>query len=134
MSVTELMVAICIVAILAAVAIPSYISYAQQARIISFVMPRLFLIETNISLFYSANSKLPGNTDIAEILSDIDLENLDIRLADGTVTMIIKAEDEESMLHILHGKILLASPVLTKDKIVAWHLGGELAERLKINY
>ena len=134
MTVTELSVAICIVAILAAVAIPSYISYVQQARVISLIIPRLHLVETNIDLYFSINKELPGSSDIAEILTNIDAENLDIALTNGTVTMTIEAKGKGSKLHILDGKVLVASPVFTKDKIIGWHLTGELADRLKINY
>jgi len=134
MSVTELIVAICIVAILAAVAIPSYISYVQQARVISLIIPRLHLIEINISHYYSMNKELPGGSDAAEILANVDSENLDITLTNGTVTLTIKAKEKKSKLHILDEKVLVASPVFTKDKIIGWHLAGELADRLKINY
>ncbi|KPK33532.1 MAG: hypothetical protein AMK70_09385 [Nitrospira bacterium SG8_35_1] len=134
MSVTELMVAICIVAIVAAAAIPSYISYVQQARVVSLIIPRLHLIETNISYFYSLHDKLPGSSDIAEILKDIDAEDLDIALTNGTVALTIKAGKKSSKLHILDGKILVASPIITEEKIVGWHLAGELADRLGINY
>ena len=134
MSVTELIVAICILGILAAVAIPSYISYVQQSRVVSLIIPRLHLIETNISLFYSTNHRLPGNTDVADILKDIDMEFCEITLANGSIVMKIKASDRSAKLHILDGKVLLASPVIAKYKIVSWHLTGELADRLKINY
>ena len=134
MSVTELMVAICILGILAAVAIPSYISYVQQSRVVSLIIPRLHLIESNIGLFYSMNHRLPGNIHIVDILKDIDTEHCEITLANGSIVMKIKAADRSSKLHILDGKILLASPVITKHKIVSWHLTGELADRLKISY
>jgi len=134
MSVTELMVALCIAAILAAVAIPSYISYVQQSRVVSLIIPRLQLIETNISYFYSMHNRLPGSSDVAEILTNIDAENLDIVLTNGTIALTIKAGEKTSRLHILHGKMLVASPVITKDRIVGWHLTGELSDRLKINY
>jgi prepilin-type N-terminal cleavage/methylation domain-containing protein len=134
MSVTELMVAICILGILAAVAIPSYISYVQQSRVVSLIIPRLHLIETSISLFYSTNNRLPGNSDIADILKNIDTEYCDITLANGSIVMKIKASDRNAKLHILDGKVLLASPVIAKYKIVSWHLTGELADRLKISY
>ena len=134
MSVTELMVAICIGAILAAVAIPSYINYVQQSRVITLIIPRLHLIETNISLFYSMNNRLPGNDDTADLLKDIDTEYCEIDITNGSITMKIDAPDSSSKLQILHGKVLLASPVISKYKIVSWHLSGELAERLKINY
>lgn len=134
MSVTELMVAICITAILAAVAIPSYISYVQQARVVSLVIPRLHLVESSIGHFYSMNNRLPGSADLDEILASINAENLEIKLTNGALAMTIRASEKKSKLHILDGNMLLASPILTKDKIVGWHLTGELADRLKISY
>ena len=134
MSVTELMVAVCILGILAAVAIPFYISYVQQSRVVNLIIPRLHLIETNISLFYSLNNRLPGKTDNADILEGIDTEYCEIALTNGSIVMKINASDRNSKLHILDGKVLVASPVIAKYKIVSWHLTGELADRLKINY
>ena len=134
MTVTELMVSVCILGILAAVAIPSYINYVQQSRVISLIIPRLHLIETNISLFYSMNNRLPGNADAVELLKDIDTEYCEVAITNGSIVMKINAPDSSSKLHILHEKVLLASPVITKYKIVTWHLSGELADRLKINY
>jgi len=134
MSVTELMVGLCIVAILAAVAIPSYICYVQQARVVSIIIPRLHLIETSISLFYSTHDRLPGKADVGYIMQDIETENCDILLANGTITMTINAPGQNARLHILDGDVLVASPVITRTKIVTWHLSGELADRLKISY
>lgn len=134
MSVTELMVGLCITAILAAVAIPSYISYIQQARVVAMIIPRLHLIETSISLFYSESSRLPGNGDVGYILQDIETKFCDVVLANGTIAMTINAPERSSKLHILDGKVLVASPVITREKIVSWHLSGELADRLRINY
>ena len=134
MSVTELMVTLCIMGILAAVAIPSYINYVQQSRVVSIIIPRLHLIETNISLFYSVNGSLPGENNIADILKDIVTEDCDIAITNGSIAMTINASDRNSKLYILNGNVLLASPVVSKYKIVSWHLAGELADRLKINY
>ena len=134
MIVTELMVALCIVSILASVAIPFYITYVQQSRVISIIIPRLHLIETSISLFYFTNNRLPGNTDSVHILEEIDTEYCDITLSNGTIAMKINAPDSSSKLHILDNKVLVASPVITKYKIVAWHLAGELADRLGISH
>ena len=134
MSVTELIVAICILAILAAVAIPSYITYVQQARVVSLIIPRLHAIETSIGLFFSVHEKLPSSSDAEEILKDCNTENLDVVLASGTIVMTIKAVERGSKLHILDGKVLIASPVISKSKITSWHLDGELADRLMIRY
>ena len=126
--------ALCIMGILAAVAIPSYINYVQQSQVVSIIIPRLHLIETNISLFYSMNGSLPGKNYIADILKDIDTEDCDIAITNGSISMTINASDRNSKLYILNGKVLIASPVVSKYKIVSWHLAGELADRLKINY
>jgi type IV pilus assembly protein PilA len=134
MSVTELMLSICIVGILASVATPFYISYVQQARVVSIIIPRLHLIETRISLYYSTYNRLPGNSERSHILEEIDTENCEVALASGTVTMTINAPESSSKLHILNNKVLVASPVVTKHKITTWHLSGELADRLGINY
>lgn len=134
MSVTELMVSICIVGILAAVAIPSYITYVQQARVVSIIIPRLHLIESRISLFYSTHNRLPGKSDSNIILEEIDTEFCDITLVYGSVTMKINAPDSRSKLNILDGKVLVASPVVGKEKISSWHLSGELADRLGISH
>jgi hypothetical protein len=75
-----------------------------------------------------------GNDDAVDLLKDIDTEYCEIAITNGSITMKINAPDSSSKLQILHGKVLLASPVITKYKIVTWHLSGELADRLKINY
>jgi type IV pilus assembly protein PilA len=134
MSVTELMVAICIIGILAAVAIPFYINYVQQARVVSIIIPRLHIIESNISLFFSMENRLPGAADISHVLENVDTDQCDISIASGTIKMVINASDTASNLHILNGKVLIASPVISRFKIVSWHLSGELADRLRINY
>lgn len=132
MSVIEIMVGICIVGILAAVAIPAYITYVQQARVISLVMPRLHQLESNISLFYIFNNRLPGEKDLAELIENIDTENLEIDLASGAITITIRA-GSGSKLNILDGTILVASPVIGAKGLTSWRLDGELADRLKIS-
>lgn len=134
MSVTELMVSICIVGILAAVAIPGYITYVQQARVVKLVLPRLHLLEANICLFYSTKAILPSSLDLDEVLENVDTDNLDVVIANGTISLTINAPESASKLHILDGNMLLASPVVERDKITSWHLDGELADRLKIDY
>lgn len=96
--------------------------------------PRLHAIETSIGLFFSVNEKLPSSSDVEEILKDCNTENLDVVLASGTIVMTIKAVERGSKLHILDGKVLIASPVISKSKITSWHLDGELADRLMIRY
>lgn len=134
MSVTELMVSLCILAVVASVAVPSYISSVQQGRVISLILPRLQMLEANVNFFYVLNGKLPFSYDIDKVLADFDSENLDIGLSSGVITLTITAPQKRSKLHILDGKILVASPVISRDGIVSWHLDGELADRLQISY
>lgn len=134
MSVTELIVSICILSVVASAAVPCYISSVQQGRVVALILPRLHMIEANVSLFYVLKGRLPSSDDINEVLDDLDTENLDIAISAGVVTLTIRASDKTSKLNILDRKILLASPVLSGKGIVAWHLAGELADRLQINY
>ena len=80
------------------------------------------------------HEKLPTSSDAEEILKDCNTENLDVVLANGTIVMTINAAERASKLHILDGKVLIASPVISKSKITSWHLDGELADRLMIRY
>ena len=135
MSVSELMVAICIVAFIASAGVPFYISSVQQGRVVALILPRLHMIEANVGLFYILNGRLPLSDDIEEVLKSFDSENLDISLSSGTITMKIVASEKSSKLNILDGNILIASPVISREGgIVSWHLAGELADRLQINY
>lgn len=134
MSVTELMVAICILAVAATAALPFYITALQQGRVVALILPRLHMIEANVTLFYILNDRLPSDDDLDEVLADFDNENLDIALAAGVITLKIRAPARTSRLNILDGKILLASPVVSKAGVASWHLDGELADRLRINY
>jgi type II secretory pathway pseudopilin PulG len=133
MTVTELMVSICITVILASVAIPSYITYVQQARVVSLIIPRLHLIEISIAYYYATNSRLPGREQQDLILEDINTDNLEVSLRNGVISLKIVDPDNSARLKILDGNMLIASPVLDLDKIVSWHLDGELADRLQIN-
>jgi type IV pilus assembly protein PilA len=91
MSVTGLMVSICIVGILTAIAIPFYMCYVQQSRVVSIIIPRLHLIETNISLFYSIHNRLPGKTDTADIPQGIDTGQCRATITNGSIVMTIQA-------------------------------------------
>jgi prepilin-type N-terminal cleavage/methylation domain-containing protein len=134
MSVTELMVSICILSVVASAAVPCYISSVQQGRVVALILPRLQMVEASVSLFYILNGRLPYSDDINEVLEDLDSENLDIALSAGAISLTIRAPDKTSKLNILDGKILLASPVISGNGVVSWHLNGELADRLQINY
>jgi len=134
MSVSELMVAICVMAVIAAIAIPCYITYVQQARVISKIMPRLRLVESNVTLFYHMHGVLPSVEDEKTVLDGIATEELAVKITNGMVVMTIEAPEPDSKLHILDGKKLIAAPVIGSEGISSWHLAGELADRLQLSY
>ncbi|MFC1523632.1 hypothetical protein ACFL6N_02455 [Thermodesulfobacteriota bacterium] len=134
MSVTELMVSICIMAIISAVAIPSYMTHVQQARVVQQVLPVLRVIEMNVAYFYSLHHRLPGPTDAHAVLEGVDNQNLQVELISGVVKLTIDAPQAESKLQSLDGAILLASPVIQLNKISNWHLTGALADRIGISH
>lgn len=133
MSSIELVICICVMAVVAAIFIPGYITYTQQSRVLALVLPRLQQLETNIALFYIFEKKLPSATDLPGLMEGINHENLDIELTGGVVTLTVRAPESTSNIHILDETTMVASPVIGSGGITTWHLGGELAERLGIN-
>lgn len=133
MSSIELVVCICVMAVVAAVFIPGYITYTQQSRVLALVLPRLQQLETNIALFYIFEKKLPSASDLPGLMDGIDHENLDIELTGGVITLTIQSPDYTSKIHILDGTTMVASPVIGPVGITTWRLDGELAGRLGIN-
>lgn len=133
MSSIELVVCLCVMAVVAAVFIPGYITYTQQARVLALVLPRLRQLESNIALFYIFEKRLPSSGDLPELMTGINQENLDIELAGGVITMTVQAPESAAKIHILDGATMVASPVIGLGSITTWHLGGELADRLGIS-
>lgn len=133
MSSIELVICVCVMAVIAAVFIPGYITYTQQSRVLALVLPRLQQLESNIALFYVFEKKLPSGSDLAGLMEGINHENLDIDLTRGVITLTIRAPDSASKIHILDGTTMIASPVVGPVSITTWHLNGELAERLGIS-
>ena len=135
MSVVELIIALCILGILAAVGIPTYTRYVQQAKVISRVIPVIYLVETNITLHHSLNNEMPNDDEFQEILAEVDTSFLSIDYSNEvlTVTLAVPA-DGDPLLAKLNGSQLTAEPRFVNDKIVAWNLGGPIAEDLDITY
>lgn len=133
MSSIELVVCLCVMAVVAAIFIPAYITYTQQSRVLALVLPRLQQLESNIALFYIFEKRLPSAGDLPELMEGINHENLDIDLAGGVITLTVQAQSYASKIHILDGTTMVAAPVIGPESITTWHLNGELADRLGIN-
>jgi len=128
----ELMIVVAIIGILAAVAVPAYMTYIQKARLTSLVMPGLHSIETNIGLRYATTLTMP--TDIASLSQDADTTFFNAAIAGGVLTITIDSPAAGSKLKNLDTKQLTATPTVTADgKITEWTLGGNLADELGLN-
>ena len=133
MSSIELVICLCVMAVVAAIFIPGYITYTQQSRVLALVLPRLQQLESNITLIYILEKRLPSAGDLPGLMAGINHQNLDIELASGVITMTVNAPDSALPIHILDGTTLVASPVIGTASISTWHLDGELAQRLGIS-
>lgn len=132
-SLVELMIVVTIVGIIAAIAVPGYMSYIHRTRVFSLVFPGMHSIEQNIALYYLSNSAMPDNTVLPELMSEADTTYFTVRMEAGKLLMTIDSPEPVSKLYILNGLDLTATPRTDGDKINGFALTGSLAERLKIN-
>jgi type IV pilus assembly protein PilA len=134
----ELMIVVAIIGILAAVAIPAYMTYIQKSRLVALVFPGMHAIETNMGLQYATS----GTTDFGSVSLTMDMT---IMAADadtvyftptiytggtsGGLFMTVHAGIDGKMSK-LDGDTFYAVPTYSDGKIGAWRLGGPLAQQL----
>jgi type IV pilus assembly protein PilA len=135
----ELMIVVAIIGILAAVAIPAYMSYIQKARVTALVYPGLHSIETNVGLFYAVNSRMPNGgvgEAVADFSSDADMRYFTPTLTADTglltITLVAGGGPEGKLSKLMATPVLTATPDTEAGKIINWDLGGNLATTLGI--
>lgn len=140
----ELMIVVAIIGILAAVAIPAYMTYIQKSRITALVFPGMHSIETNIGLYHAFNQVLPdGVTTPGQLITDFSADadtryfipDLTTNVGALTITLKDKAagapDDKLKNLVDAGTHIMTAQPIVTVDgKVQEWKLGGPLATSL----
>ena len=131
----ELMIVVAIIGILAAVAIPAYMTYIQKSRVTALVFPGLHSIETNLGLYYATNLRFPTTAATTQYMeADADTTWFKTQYNAGDLTITIDSAAAGSKLEKLNGLVLTSTPVVTGDgKITKWTLQGSLAERLGLS-
>ena len=126
----ELMIVVAIIGILAAVAIPAYMTYIQKARVTALVYPGLHSIQTNLGLYYATNLRFPiAGTTTTIMMEDADTLHFTTNFTANTLTITIDGVTN-SKLAKLHDLVLTAAPDTSGGKITSWDLGGTLATKL----
>ena len=126
----ELMIVVAIIGILAAVAIPAYMSYIQKARVTALVYPGLHSIQTQIGLYYATRNTMPNALGTA-ITGDADMTYFTptISATGGALSVTILA-GSDLKLSKLAGDVLVCTPRYADEKIKSWDLSGTLADKL----
>lgn len=132
---TELMIVVAIIGILAAISTPFYQRYVQKSKVSSLVLPTVHLVETNLTGFYSMRRACPSQPgSLTSFSADADWTYVSATLSAGdcVVSFQIESNATTSPLYRLHGMTLTATPTTNAGKILGWSLGGSLAEELGI--
>ena len=138
----ELMIVVAIIGILAAVAIPAYMTYIQKSRVVALVYPGMHACETNIGLFFATRNRMPTGVapeDIDQFCDDADTTFFTpsfVDSASGTskdLLITIVSGTSTNKLFKLADLTLRAAPETTGGKIVNWSLSGGLAEKLGLS-
>lgn len=129
----ELMIAVAIVGILAALALPAFGNYMARARV-SEAIGVAQGCKTSIAEFHATNGTFPANPDEASC-EDLVTENIKSMgwNADNRAIEIVFSDGEESPLpEVVRGKTLSIQPVNSSnalaapsERIVAWQCGIE---------
>jgi type IV pilus assembly protein PilA len=126
----ELMIVVAIIGILAAVAIPAYMTYIQKSRLTALVFPGIHSIETNVGLIYATQGTMPAL--ITDVSGDADTAFFTPSLIGNTLQVVINSASSTSKLYKLHGQTILFIPNTSAGKITHWSVTGALAQNLGI--
>jgi type IV pilus assembly protein PilA len=138
----ELMIVVAIIGILAAVAIPAYMTYIQKSRLTALVFPGMHAIETNMGLQYAT----AGTTDFGAVSATMSITTLaeDADTAYFTPTLITTGSGgliitihatggPDGKLSKIGGDSFRAIPTYSDGKIGSWRLAGNLADQLGLS-
>jgi hypothetical protein len=135
------MIVVAIIAILASVVVPIYITYIQKSRLAALVFPGVHAIETNIGLQYATSGTAIANlyliTDITTLTGDADTSYFAPTLLSGNSgglqIVICGVGCPDRKMSKLAGKTIYAIPTYADGKIELWRSAGTLARELGLN-
>ena len=125
----ELMIVVAIIGILAAVAIPAYMTYIQKSRVTALVFPGMHAIENSVALYYATSATMPDAGDEVAMMEDADTTYFNVALANGTLTITIENQ-LDGKFSALDNYALIVTPSTDNGKITTWSLSGSLATKL----
>ena len=127
----ELMIVVAIIGILAAVAIPAYMTYIQKSRVTALVFPGMHAIENSVGLYYATNGALPTNGSIALMMEDADTTYFNVDLGGAGTSLKITIDNQaDDKFSAIDNYVLYAKPSTASGKITKWSLSGSLADKL----
>ena len=133
----ELMIVVAIIGILAAVAIPAYMTYIQKSRLTALVFPGMHAIETNLGLQYATQGTAIPNlvTSMSVLMQDADTTYFSPTLwggPSGGIQIVICGGSgcPDDRMSKLSGKTFRAIPTYSDGKIGLWRLEGTIAQEL----
>ena len=128
----ELMIVVAIIGILAAVAIPAYMTYIQKSRVTALIFPGLHAIENSVGLYYATNGEMPSTAQTAAMMEDADTTYFNVSLSSGTLSITVDDGGSKKLSQI-DNYVMTATPSTDAGKITKWSLGGNLATKLGLN-
>ena len=128
----ELMIVVAIIGILAAVAIPAYMSYISKSRMVALIYPGIRSIENKIALYYVTNSELPDNLEIDNITEEANTHYFTVDLSGDLLSITIVNDPNDNKFRALHDYTLILTPSTQGNKITYWDLSGSLVTKLNL--
>ena len=139
----ELMIVVAIIGILAAVAIPAYMTYIQKSRLTALVFPGMHAIETNMGLQFATGGTAAliaiaaASEEQVTLYADADTvyftPSLEATGAGESPYLLITLNDTDKLSKLYNNGVnhtFRAVPAYGQGKITEWVLDGPIAQQL----